>query len=318
MRTHYLDYIDIYRWDTIADREFEYGKPFEFPCCNCIIKVPLEQIVPFFKRCEAEKPPYKYVILSPRSDFGIEEQRTNPVNADLVKRISFIPWNQVAQAPNYVQVPLGPACDAEHCKITDKYSVKCYAHTCGTFENIPDCVHHWFSVNVNVNSDRITCIPMGLGDSKDAELIYKLMTETMMWKLQPKYYVNFTNYTQERSNLKVAYGVAQSQRSDYCTVVDKEIPKEQYYTDIMHHEYVLCPYGNGLDCYRNLEVLYLGGTPIVHDSIWSNRLCGLFGNRIQDWYGIDYNKLQKGLPKPELLNFSFWQQLIYRKIDEVS
>lgn len=320
MRSHFLDYIDIYRWDNIVDREFEYGKPFEFPCCNCIIKVHPDQIVPFFKRCEAEKPAYKYVILSPRSDFGIDEQAKAPVNADLAKRISFIPWQKVAEAPDYVQIPLGPACDIEHCKITDKYSVKCYAHTCGTFNEIPSCVHHWFCVNSNIKHGKMTCIPMGLGDGKDAELIHNLVNTPRTFKFLKKFYLNFTSYTQERADLKTYYKQLTHESlcgPQFATIVESEKPKLEYYNDILDHKYTLCPNGNGLDCYRNLEVLYLGGVPVVKASVWSESLRELFLNRAENLFDLkeDYSRVFS--PNPRLLNFSYWEQLIYDKLHEV-
>lgn len=306
MRIHHKDFIDIYRWDTLCDEVFDYGVNMELPKRSCIVKVPLEQVSIFFRKCEAEKPSYRYTIVSPRSDFGIFNQRENPVNADLVKRLDFVPWKQVFNAPNYVQLPLGPACDAEHCNINDKFSIKCYAHTCGTFNKIPDCVKHWFAVNVNVLGARITCIPMGIGDGKDGEKIDEY--NDRLYHVEHDLYVNFAPYTQERARL-LSYWCDKED-----VTVEREVSKDRFYEAIRSHQYVLCPYGNGLDCYRNLEVIYLGRTPIVHNSIWSRHLSGLFANRIDNLFNIDFNKLNHIYSN--MTDFSYWQKMIFDKQGE--
>lgn len=38
---------------------------------------------------------------------------------------------------------------------------------------------------------------------------------------------------------------------------------EDYLLDIKKHRFVLCPWGNGYDCHRNWEVLYMGSIPII-------------------------------------------------------
>lgn len=305
-RYHHKDMIDIYRWDTLCEEVFDYGVNMELPKSSCIVKVPLEQVSIFFRKCEEEKPSHKYTIVSPRSDFGIFNQRDNPVNADLVKRLDFVPWQQVFNAPNYIQLPIGPACDAEYCNIRDRFSVKCYAHTCGTFNKIPSCVKHWFAVNVNVLGDRLTCIPMGIGDGKDGEKIDEY--NDRLYQTTGKLYVNFAPYTQERARL-----VQHWANKEYVTV-EKDVTKDRFYEAIKTHQYILCPYGNGLDCYRNLEVIYLGGVPIVHNSTWSHHLSGLFANRINDLFNINFYEL--GHTISGMSEFSYWQKLIFSKHSE--
>jgi hypothetical protein len=48
----------------------------------------------------------------------------------------------------------------------------------------------------------------------------------------------------------------------------RDSPREliRYYSDIAAHRFVLSPEGNGVDCYRTWEALYLGAIPIVMTS----------------------------------------------------
>lgn len=38
---------------------------------------------------------------------------------------------------------------------------------------------------------------------------------------------------------------------------------KNYLKDVKRHKFVLCPWGNGYDCHRNWEVMYLGSIPII-------------------------------------------------------
>ena len=70
-------------------------------------------------------------------------------------------------------------------------------------------------------------------------------------------YINFTFYTAERAELYNLY-----QRFEWVTAEQNKDFKD-YLDQIAIHNMTLCPPGNGMDCYRTLEALYLGSIPIM-------------------------------------------------------
>lgn len=94
----------------------------------------------------------------------------------------------------------------------------------------------------------------------------------------------------------------------------------------LQYPFWLSPRGNGIDCHRTWEALYLDTIPIV----WSSTLDSLFANLpilvIKDWKEINENFLKtkfheialKKVQQPpvyryETLRISYWQQLILAK-----
>lgn len=52
-------------------------------------------------------------------------------------------------------------------------------------------------------------------------------------------------------------------------VIDNPITPKQFRKLILRSQYVLSPPGNGPDCHRTWEALYLGSTPVVHRKSWA-------------------------------------------------
>jgi hypothetical protein len=309
--------IDIYSWKKIPgiDASFDYPNIHTLPLNN-FVYIPLEQIDHFFKLCKTA-PNRKFIVVSANSDFGLYLQSQAPVNADLYKRVNFIPWKEVIDSNDYLQIKLGPACDKERCNIKHCYSVKTYAHTVSTFDDVPPNVLHWFSTNVNICHPRITCIPMGIGDRKDYELMNQVKQEGI--DRQHLLYVNFTNYTVQRLDLKEYY-----KRQPWASVSSTtELSKIDYYRELYRHFYVLCPAGNGLDCYRMWEALYCDALPIVDMFDWSVHLSDYFPIR-GDLYRIAPELLINLIDKRQKfidlihqngkLTLSYWYKKIFNEL----
>lgn len=315
IRAGYKDYIHIYRWLTIAE-EFIPQPDIILPSAK-IIYVAIESISKFFHLCKTQKPLQKYVVISGPSDFGIVEQKLNPVNADLRKRLDFVDFKEFTAAPEYCKISIGPCCDGQWCNINDRYSLKCYAHTCSTFDEIPDCIHHWFCCNAMVDHPKITCIPFGLGSNEDAQIIDHMNKQDP----QKLLYLNFTNYNNERSYLKDYY-----KKLPWSTVQEKWLSKEDYYRELLDHFFVMCPFGNGVDCYRTLETLYLGRIPIVTDCNWSQHLKNIFPFMVYNLFNLQPNVLAGNINlyksfsfiNNPYLKFSTWENMIHQKLQEIS
>jgi len=218
-----------------------------------LIHVNLEEMQSFFEYCK-ENPYLKFVVVSSCSDFGVTEQLYNQPCFDLIK------WARMCVTPEigYNGINIGPRCDVDKCKLSDKYSVKCYAWTTYTFNNIPSNIVRWFTTNCQtIDDNRIIQIPFGVPANSQDDILNQIDIDIQKRSLV---YVNWTNYTYERAELESYY-----QNSDFATVIkaEEKKPYKEYLMDLAQHHTVISPCGNGIDCYRNLEAIYLGVLPLV-------------------------------------------------------
>ena len=71
----------------------------------------------------------------------------------------------------------------------------------------------------------------------------------------------------------------------------KSLPLSQFYFDLAAHKFVISPRGNGVDCHRTWEALYLRTIPIVKRSLHMNSFSDLPIYYVNSWEELEYNKL---------------------------
>ena len=96
-------------------------------------------------------------------------------------------------------------------------------------------------------------------------------------------YVNWQNHTLERSRIKQAFIDFDPY---WATIVLEPKDYRDYLDELSKHVLVMCPAGNGTDCYRILESIYLGCIPIVKCSPTADYLKGLPLLIVDDWNEI--------------------------------
>jgi hypothetical protein len=148
-------------------------------------------------------------------------------------------------------------------------------------------------VNWMGKARNIEAIPIGLenrslhvnGVPKDfIKLIKGGIPELQARKNQLLVSFNISTNTGERSNaLDAASG---------CTDVPMrqfQGSLRQYHRELISSKYVLSPPGNGVDCHRTWEAMYLGAIPIVKKKYWPFNHLDLPVIVLEDW--ADLNKL---------------------------
>lgn len=95
---------------------------------------------------------------------------------------------------------------------------------------------------------------------------------------------------------------------------DEEFVKE-YFREIKSHKFVLCPWGNGYDCHRNWETLYLGSIPIIKRHISFNSFEDLPIWFVDDWDEVNnntindkYNEIKNKKYNFDKIYFDFWKK----------
>ena len=84
------------------------------------------------------------------------------------------------------------------------------------------------------------------------------------------------------------------------------VSRSQYINDIFSCENVICPNGNGIDCYRTLETVYLGRRAIVEKSRINSAYSGLPVINGQDAFVID-SRISYENSKAD---FNYWRNKI--------
>ena len=156
-------------------------------------------------------------------------------------------------------------------------------------------------VNWMGKARNIQAIPIGLenrslhvnGVPKDfIKLIKDGIPEIQARKNQLLVSFNISTNTGERSNALDAAGG--------CTDVPMrqfQGSLRQYHRELISSKYVLSPPGNGVDCHRTWEAMYLGAIPIVKKKYWPFNHLDLPVIILEDW--ADLNKLPLAEDKPQ-------------------
>jgi hypothetical protein len=257
------------------------------------------------------------VVVSSSSDFGVTLQDAEHPNADLRKLASCgVDWEKLGRSrEGYHSVGIGPACEPKSCAPSDRYSLKCDRYTWATFPDVPDWVGAWFTTNLNVAHPKVEWIPFGVSDQGGAENIPDFQGRR---KDGPMLYVNFQDYTEERVLLKRHYG-ALAHTENLLVRQAADLPHREYLAEMTECPFVLCPPGNGLDCYRTYEVLYTGGVPVMKRSVFSEYLEaeGLPVLLVDDLFGLAadaledaYDRMKDAVWDYEAVTRSCWEKTI--------
>jgi len=164
--------------------------------------------------------------------------------------------------------------------ITDKYN---------TILEHPKLIF-WHSQNVIVDHPKLGGLPIGITNAmwgeRNIELINKVISRKPSKIRDFYFYFNVSTNQLERNECKHALEKKGLQfdttQQDY----------ESYLYHLSSHKYAICPSGNGIDCHRTWECLYLGVIPIFKRSIFTQMIskkyrCVLLNN----WHDLNTEML---------------------------
>jgi len=168
------------------------------------------------------------------------------------------------------------------------------------FEKKPDCISLWLGINVDFVHDKLIPIPIGLANNHPKNIQFNNLIFMEDLKKTSKLYLNFnenTNY-KHRSELFEKFS-----KFEWVFTDNPELPIDEYAEKIKKHNFVLCPWGNGIDTHRFWETIYLGSIPITVKHYTYNAADSLPHILVDSYDEIIPDQLQKYLDNKQQYNY---------------
>lgn len=203
---------------------------------------------------EAQDYTNKFILISSASDSGLYLQ--NDINGivDIRNWANMDP--NLDEAIGYHDYICRSRHEKQRCLYRDKYCFKMYSWMASTFPVIPKNIVRWFTSNCQIQDERVVPIPFGI--NPDALKPIKVIIDyipSMKIERTNKVVACWSNTTNQRAYIKSAL--------DKSMFYTDSCDQHEFFRRLLSSKYCLCPEGNGLDCYRILECLYLGCVPII-------------------------------------------------------
>jgi len=176
----------------------------------------------------------------------------------------------------------------------------------------------WFAQNVDCEHDKIIPIPIGLENKSYyiSGIPSKFQSSLDNKPKLNKILVLFGIHTNPKERQKVFDGL----KSNSCaTVIDKHITFDEYFNLLKKHKFVASPKGNGIDCHRTWEALYMNCIPITTKSVGIKSF-NLPIDIIDNWDDFDLDSEEKIEKRYDLLMnnkksnfkmyFQYWKNII--------
>ena len=202
------------------------------------------------------------------------------------------------------------------------------------------CIKKWFAQNATYSHADLIPIPIGLGPHKDsdawpigpdgkqytiwlAENIEKLQSNSKNLK---KVYCNWNiNTTPNRKgiltklkNAKIEYFWGRNEVEE--NVDNKHLSFYDYYEQMSKCQFVISPPGNGMDCHRTWEALYMGCFPVVIKNPFWEGFKELPIIQVKDYSELTYDLLNSFLGKEynyEKIYMKYWENRITNELNKL-
>ncbi len=172
----------------------------------------------------------------------------------------------------------------------------------------------WYAQNIEEYAHpKLINLPIGLAnrywEHGSIEVVNKVKSRVNEIARDHLIYLNIAvaTYPKERA---AVYEQFKNQR---CCFKGSPKPFEKYLEDIASCKFVLSPRGNGIDCHRTWEALYMGAIPVVKTSTLDPMYEGLPVVIVEDWNEVTeeflermYYEMSQKTYSLERINASYW------------
>ena len=160
--------------------------------------------------------------------------------------------------------------------------------------DIPNC-KEIYTQNMNVNHPQVEPLPIGMANScwdwGDSKIMDEVINEGYIDSNPYFIYANFTTGSYRRHKDGVRYERRKDcydMLSENGIIMQESTDYKSYLQELKKHKFCLSPEGNGIDCYRTWEALYMRTIPICKRSVMVEEFAKTFPIYIvDDWKDFD-------------------------------
>lgn len=157
-----------------------------------------------------------------------------------------------------------------------------------------------YAQNLTIPADeKFRPLPIGIANSMwphgDTVLLHELMCD--LPEKVNDFFFNFSVNTNRRERVKCK-AVMEKKGLSFLP----KMSQQEYLRSLASHKYCISPPGNGVDCHRVWECLYLGVIPICIDSQFTRNLIaeGFPIVTVPDWESLDMESVLDGYEPPSI------------------
>jgi hypothetical protein len=186
------------------------------------------------------------------------------------------------------------------------------------FNKKPKNVSSWYSPNINLKSDGLFSIPIGVNNFYNENFFNKKIQNNFFLnrineEKKEVVYVNFTLDTNQKHRKKALEHA--KLLPDKNKFIDTSNDSFNYFENISKSKFTLAPWGNGIDTHRFWEALYLGSIPVTmkhtHFEEFSE-LPAIFLNNYSELTTDNLKKQNQNFEPNdiEILDINYWLKII--------
>ena len=173
--------------------------------------------------------------------------------------------------------------------------------------DIPNC-KKIYTQNMNVKHPQVEPLPIGIANSfwewGDSKVVEEVINEGFSDTNPLFIYANFTKGDGVRyERRKDCYDIL----SENGIIMQESTDYKSYLQELKKHKFCLSPEGNGIDCYRTWEALYMKTIPICKRSVMVEEFAKTFPIYIvDDWKKFDIDDVWSSY---DSFNWDNWYKL---------
>lgn len=178
---------------------------------------------------------------------------------------------------------------------------------------IDNKIIHWFAQNNTFKHYKITPIPIGIENRKwfmSGYILYKkykkIKKENIDKKQRILFGFNSNTNIEERSK-----ALTELKENPLADEIKEKLNPDKYFKLLNQYNFVVSPPGNGVDCHRTWEALYLDIVPLVKRSYCMEYFKEIgFNLKIVDNYKETNLLSEKKNKNDKILHMDYWIKLI--------
>jgi hypothetical protein len=170
----------------------------------------------------------------------------------------------------------------------------------------------WFTVNADIVHPKVKPLPLGIPNSFYGNLgntkVYDHYIKTV--RQSPKTKLLYSNFDTSNNHAERSYVRTLFADKTFCTTPPRK-EQPEYLVDLSQHKFILSPPGEGIDCFRTWEALFMGSIPIVRSSALDVLFKDLPVLIIHDWQEITEEFLEQKYKEFQAKETSYRYEKLY-------